>query len=56
MCPGKNEEYVPAGTKKCLGRKEECVLEGRRNVSWQEEEMCPGRKEECVLAGRRNVS
>ncbi len=30
MCTGKKEEYVPAGTKKCPGRKEECVF--RHNV------------------------
>jgi hypothetical protein len=63
------EEYVLAGRNKCLGRKEDCVLAGRRNVSWQEGGLlpgkkkeyvpagkkCPCRKEECALTGRRNV-
>jgi hypothetical protein len=26
MCTVKKEEYIPAGTKKFLGRKEECVF------------------------------
>jgi hypothetical protein len=34
-------------------QEEECVLEGRRNVSWQEGGMCPCQNKKYVKAGRK---